>query len=66
MAAPMPGTYADRIKRAMQGQNPGGTTGAPPTLGSPSDRGPSLPGLGKKLLAMNKKKLAAQPSTAFS
>ena len=53
---PMSPTAIDRIKRVMQGMNPGGTTGAPATLGSPSDRGPTLPGLGKKLGALAKKK----------
>ena len=57
MAAPAPSSAAlDRIKRAMQGLNPGGTTGAPPTLGTPSDRGPSLPGIGRKLGTLAKKK----------
>ena len=44
MAATLSPDAILRLKKVMQGQNPGGTTGEPATLGSPSDRGPNQPG----------------------
>ena len=44
MAATLSPDALARLKKVMQGMNPGGTTGEPATLGSPTDRGPSLPG----------------------
>ena len=50
MAATLSADALVRLKKVMLGMNPGGTTGDPATLGSPTDRDPTPLGLmGKKL-----------------